>query len=125
MAVREVAEGLVERCRQGDFMGAIERYYGDDIVSIEPVSTPEAPAEMRGIDAIRKKNEWFGENHEIHTVDVAGPYVGDGGFAVEYTMDVTNKPTGQRVKMTEVAVYKVSDDDKIVEERFYYNAPGQ
>jgi ketosteroid isomerase-like protein len=34
-------------------------------------------------------------------------------------MDVTFKPTGERSKMDEVAIYTVADG-RIIEERFYY-----
>lgn len=52
------------------------------------------PAELTGIDAIRKKHEWWVENNELH---------------VQYTFDATFKPTGQRQKMTEMALYTVKD----------------
>jgi hypothetical protein len=29
---------------------------------------------MKGIDAIRKKNQWWVENHEIHGGDALGPW---------------------------------------------------
>ena len=77
MSVRDVAEGLVQRLRAGDFAGAIERYYGDDIVSIESVGTPEYPAETRGLEAVRKKNEEWSRNNEVHSFDVKGPYKPD------------------------------------------------
>jgi ketosteroid isomerase-like protein len=124
MAVRDVAEGLVERCRRGDFMGAIDRYYDDDVVSVESVGSPEYPAELRGLDEVRAKNERWSESNEVHAVEVQGPYVGDDGFTVRYTFDLTNKPSGQRVQMTEMALYQVKDD-KIVREHFFYNVPGQ
>lgn len=120
MSVRDVATGLVERCRRGDFMGAIDQYYADDIVSMESVSTPEMPAEMRGLDSVRGKNEWWAENNDVHGVEIEGPFIGDDGFAVRYTFDVTPKATGQRGTMTEMALYTV-DNDQIVREQFFYN----
>ncbi len=38
-------------------------------------------------------------------------------------MDVTAKATGQRMQMTEMALYTV-ENDKIVMEEFYYFMPG-
>ncbi|MGH7502731.1 MAG: SnoaL-like domain-containing protein [Longimicrobiales bacterium] len=122
MSVKDVADGLVERCRQGDFLGAVDRFYGDDIVSIEPVGSAEVPAELRGKTAVRGKNEWWDENHQVHSVDVRGPFIGDNEFAVQYNMDVTNKTNGQRMQMKEVALYEVKGD-RIVREQFFYN-PG-
>ena len=53
----------------------------------------------------------------------AGPYVGEDEFAVHYDYDVTNRPSGQRIQMTEMALYTVKDG-KIVREQFFYHMPG-
>jgi SnoaL-like protein len=95
-----------------------------NIVSIEPVGSPEMPAEMNGIDAIRGKHQWWEENNEVHSMEVNGPYLGEGQFAVQYTFDATFKPTGQRNTLTEMALYTVKDG-KIVREEFFYNVPGR
>lgn len=123
MALADVANGLVNLCRQGKFMDAINQYYSADIVSVEPVGNPQMPAEMQGIDSIRGKNQWFTENNEVHGLQVDGPFVGDDQFAVRFNMEVTPKASGQRTKMTEVAVYTVKDD-KVVKEEFYYHGGG-
>jgi len=123
MSIKDVADGLVAQCRKGDFLGAVDRFYGDDIVSIEPVGGPDMPAEIRGKEAVRRKGEWWEQNFEVHNVEVNGPYIGDREFAVRYMMDVTNKTNGERTQMTEMALYQV-DDDRIVREQFFYNAPG-
>jgi len=124
MSVADVANGLVGLCRQGQFMEAIEKYYADDIVSIEPVGSPEMPARQEGIAAIKGKNQWWAENHEVHGLEIDGPFLGDGQFAVRFSMDVTPKFTGQRNQMTEMALYTVKDG-KVSQEEFYYNMPGQ
>ncbi len=123
MSVSEVANGLVDLCRQGQFTEAIDQYYSDDIVSVEPVGSPEMPAELRGIEAIRGKNQWWVENHEVHGMAVRGPFIGEGGFATHFELDVTPKMTGQRMTMTEMALYSV-EGAKIVREEFYYHMPG-
>jgi hypothetical protein len=35
--VKELAAGLIELCREGRFLDAIDRYYSPDIVSVEAV----------------------------------------------------------------------------------------
>jgi hypothetical protein len=80
------------------------------------------PAELRGIDAVRGKNDWWTANNELHSAEVNGPFVGDDQFAVQYTWDITFKPTGQRIKKTEMALYTVKDG-KIVQEQFFYHTP--
>ena len=118
-----VANELVELCRAGRNLDAVASLYSRDIVSVESVGSEEMPAEMRGIDAIRGKNEWWFANHDIHAAKATGPFVGDDQFAVRYDFDVTFKPSGQRFEMTEMALYTVKDG-KIAREQFFYNMPG-
>ena len=123
MSVSQVANGLAALCREGRFLDAVDRYYSDDIVSVEPIGSPEMPAEQKGIEAVKGKNEWWVENHEVHELAVRGPYIGDEGFAVHFNLDVTAKMTGDRMQFQEVALYTVRNG-KIVREEFYYNMPG-
>jgi hypothetical protein len=119
-----VAQQLVNLCRAGRNLEAIEQLYSPKIVSIESVGSEEMPAELSGIDAIRQKNQWWFQNNEVHKAEANGPFIGENQFAVQYTFDVTFKPTGQRTEMSEMALYTVKDG-KIVKEQFFYNAPGQ
>ena len=118
-----VAEELVQLCREGRNLEAIAKLYSPTIVSIEPVGNEAMPAEMHGIDAVRGKNEWWFDAFEVNSAEVQGPFVGEDQFAVRYDFDTTSKTTGDRARMTEMALYTVKDG-KIVHEQFYYNAPG-
>ncbi len=118
-----VADELVALCRNGRNMDAISKLYSPDIVSVESVGSPAMPAEMKGIDAIRGKNEWWFNNNEVHEVQVNGPFVGESEFAVQYMWDATDKTSGQRATMTEMALYTVKNG-KIVREHFFYHVPG-
>ena len=42
-------------------------------------------------------------------------------FAVRFTMDVTEKASGQRTRMDEIGLYTLKNG-KIVEERFFYES---
>lgn len=119
MSVTAIANDLVALCKEGKFDEATEKHYAADIVSIEAAAAPGMPAEMKGIDAIKAKGQWFMDNHEIHSATVNGPYIAENQFAVEFKYDVTNKPSGKRMAMEEMALYTVKGD-KIVHERFYY-----
>ena len=119
----EIAKDLVALCREGKNMEAISKYYSKDIVSVESASGPNMPAEMKGLEAVEKKTEWWMDNHEVHGAEVDGPYIGENEFAARFIIDVTHKPTGQRMQMDEMGVYKVADG-KIVWEKFFYNAGG-
>jgi SnoaL-like protein len=118
-ATAAVAEELVAFCRTGRNMDAINTLYSPDIVSIESMGNEQMPREMKGIDAIRQKNKWWGENNEVHSSVVDGPFIGEDKFAVYYNYDVTFKPTGQRTPMEEMALYTVKDG-KVVREQFFY-----
>lgn len=118
-ATAAVAEELVAFCRAGRNMDAINTLYSPDIVSIESMGNEQMPREMKGIDAIRQKNKWWGENNEVHSSVVDGPFIGEDKFAVYYNFDVTFKPTGHRTPMEEMALYSVKDG-KVVREQFFY-----
>lgn len=118
MAVTDVAQGLVALCREGKFEEATSRYYADDIVSIEPFGDDPV---AKGIAAVKAKGDWWVANHEVHGLEVGGPYINGDQFAVRFTIDVTPKATGKRGVFDEIAVYTVKGD-KIVHEVFFYGA---
>ncbi|MFN0101565.1 MAG: SnoaL-like domain-containing protein [Bryobacteraceae bacterium] len=122
MSTDAIAKDLANLCREGKSMEAISKYYSDEIVSVESAGSPGMPAEMKGIEAIKGKNQWWFENHEVHSAGVNGPFVGENQFAIEFDFDVTHKPSGKRIQMTEMALYTV-EGGKIVREHFFYN-PG-
>ncbi|MFL5607296.1 MAG: SnoaL-like domain-containing protein [Gemmatimonadaceae bacterium] len=111
---------LVKLCREGRNGDAIARLYAPDIVSIESMGNEEMPAESRGIDAVRRKHDWWTANMEVHSADVRGPFVGDNDeFAVYFEYDTTFKPAGTRSSMREMALYAVQNG-QIVREEFFY-----
>jgi ketosteroid isomerase-like protein len=122
-ATAAIADELVSFCRVGRNMDAINTLYSPDIVSVESMGNEQMPREMKGIDAIRQKNKWWSDNNEVHSTEVAGPFVGDGQFAVYYRFNSTFKPTGKRNDMEEMALYTVKDG-KIAREQFFYNPSG-
>jgi ketosteroid isomerase-like protein len=117
MNTQEIAHDLVSLCQQGKFDEAGEKYWADDVLSVEAMGDD---AESHGKAAARAKGEWWSGAHDIHGVEVEGPYVNGDEFAVRFVMDITVKETGQRNKMDEVAFYKLRDG-KIAEERFFYS----
>lgn len=116
MTTADVATDFAALCIARQFDDAGEKYWSPDIVSIEAMGPDPA---TRGIEAVRAKGEWWYANHEIHSVEAAGPYVNGDQFIIRFKMDVTFKETGTRTKMDEDALYTVKDG-KIVEERFFY-----
>src|SRR5437879_5882193 len=117
MNTEEVATKLVEFCRKGEWMKAIDELYGKDIVSVEPRAMENMPAEMRGIDQVRGKTEWWEKNMEVHSAKVGGPFVARDTFVVRFDVDVTDKASKKRMQMSEVGIYTVKDG-KIAREEF-------
>ena len=118
-----VGRKLVNLCKDGRNMEAIDALYSPNVVSIEAVGNPQMPAEMRGIDKIREKNKWWYDNHEVHSAKVEGPFPHQDRFAVKYHFETTPKSgpmKGKRMSMDEVGIYTVKDG-KIVREEFFYD----
>jgi hypothetical protein len=117
----EIGSRLVELSNAGKGLEAVDTLYDEKIVSIEAQGTEEMPARMEGIQAIRGKNRWWYENHAVHESAATGPFCGhrDDQFAVLFELVATFKPTGQRQRMTEVALYTVAGG-KVVQEEFLH-----
>ena len=118
MTTTEVANKIVELCRTGQNLEAIQTLYSADVVSVEASGPPEM-LEVKGLDAVLGKSKWWMDNHEVHGATVEGPIVTGNQFAVGFKMDVTNKPSGKRFPMEELGVYHVKDG-KVVREQFFY-----
>ena len=116
MSTQDVANGLVALCKAGKFTEAGETYWSDNILSVEAMGDN---AELRGIEAVRGKGEWWNDAHEVHGAVVEGPYINGDQFVVRFKMDITIKASGERRTMDEVALYTVRNA-KITEERFFY-----
>ncbi len=120
MTTQEVADKLVQLCKEGKFEEATEALYSPNIVSMEAGAPPGGSRESKGIDAVRAKSKWWVENHEVHSVAVEGPLVAGSHFSVKFKLDVTFKPEKRRFTMEEIGIYKVTDG-KVVYEEFFYN----
>ena len=118
MSVLEIANQLADLCRQGKSDEA-KALYAPDAVSVEAFAPPGMQREAHGLAAIKAKGEWWRANHEIHAASVTGPWPSADSFVVGFQYDVTNKPSGQRMKMDEVGLFSVANG-KIVREEFFY-----
>ena len=119
----EIAKKYVELCSTGQNHVALETLFSPDAVSIEAASMPGLPAEVRGLKAVIEKGKHWIENHEVHGATVDGPWPNGERFIVRFGYDVTNKPSGRRMKMEEAALFTV-DKGKIVREEFFYSTEG-
>ncbi len=117
MNTEEVATKLVELCRKGEWRKALEELYAKEIVSVEAHEMENMPAEMRGIDQVRGKTDWWEKNMEVHSAKVGGPFVARDKFVVQFDIDVTEKGSNKRMQMSEVGIYIVKDG-KVAREEF-------
>jgi hypothetical protein len=118
--LRSIADRLVELCKSDQTEIILSELNHPDIVSVEAMSMPGVPAEIRGIDAVRQKHAWWYGAFEVHGATCEGPFLhGDDRFAVIFGMDVTNRETKVREQMREVGIYTVTGG-RIVREEFFY-----
>jgi ketosteroid isomerase-like protein len=118
MNAQEIANRLVELCREGKNSEAINELYDEHAISLEPEGSQMPRTEGR--DAILRANEqWFESVQELHSAYVSDPLVGGDYFACSMNFDVTYKEQG-RMDMNELAVYGVKDG-KIASSQFFYN----
>lgn len=123
-----IGKQLADLCNQGKNLEAIDTLYSKDVVSVEAVDCGSAdmPQTMTGIDAIRGKNQWWSENHEVHSGNVIGPFPHGDKFILLLDYDITPKcgpMEGQRMQMQEAGLYTV-ENGKVVKEEFFYDMGG-
>jgi ketosteroid isomerase-like protein len=120
MTTSEVATRLVELCRTGDYPGAQAELYADDARSIEPAWCPDNV--QQGREALQGKLQQWMDTFETHSNEIGDPIVAGSFFSVAMSVDVTEKQSGNRMSMCEIAVYEVKDG-KIVSEQFFFDPP--
>jgi ketosteroid isomerase-like protein len=119
MTVSEIAHDLVALCKTGDFTTPGEKYWSEDVVSVEAGAPPGMDPASHGKSAAAAKGEWWANAHQVNSTEVHGPYINGDQFTVRFHMDVTVKETGAKMVMDEIALYTIKDG-KIAEERFFY-----
>ena len=118
MNVQNVADRLVEFCREGKYRQAQQELYASNSVSIEPDGSPWRSAE--GLKAIHAKiDQWEEMVEEIHSMNVTTPVISGNFISCKMDNDITFKGMG-RINGSEIAIFEVRDG-KIVREHFFYS----
>jgi hypothetical protein len=118
MNAQEVANRLVQLCREGKNVEAINELYDDNAMSHEPEGSPIHAS--NGKQAILDDtNRWYSSVRELHSAYISDPLISDNSFACTMKIDATYKESGRNV-MEELCVYGVKDG-KIVSQQFFYN----
>ncbi len=119
--LKTIADALVAHCRNQTEAEGLKTLYAPDAVSVEPMPMPGTDSgASHGVPAIEAKHDWWAKTMEVHSASTDGPYLyGPDRFAVIFEVDVTNRESGERTQMKEVALYTVSNG-RIVREEFFY-----
>ena len=120
MDTQEVAKQFTDLCKAGKFEAAGDKFWAEDVVSIEP--EPGEMQRMQGRKALEGKGKWWADNHTVHGVKVQGPFVNGDQFTVVFEMDFTPKGKS-RTSMREVGLYTIKNG-KVAEERFFFGGGG-
>ena len=114
----EVAADFTALWLAGEFLAAGDKYWADDVVSIEPHALPDGSDQVcRGIKAVRTRSLGWIATHGIEDLSIDGPFVTGDHFAVFADMLIAHG--GRRIPHSEIAVFTVRGG-KIVEERHFY-----
>ena len=119
MSTQNVAQRYVELCKAGRFQECFDELFAKDAVSVEAVAPPGGERTTTGLEAVQAKSKQWANDHVVHQVEVSGPFLNGDRFAVRFLFDVTNKPSGKRLKMEEIGLFSVNND-KITREEFFY-----
>jgi ketosteroid isomerase-like protein len=115
MPSQERIEGLIERVERGEFLAAIEEYYGEDATMQENEQTPRAGREallanernvLRAFEKVR--------GHCVRPVLVSGDTA-----VIRWVFEFTARD-GAAIRLDELALQRWQGD-RIAEERFYYD----
>jgi hypothetical protein len=115
--IDEIARKLLDWRNNGNADKARMELYSPDIESIEEGFGDEI-GHVKGMAGLKKKGEWLSRDFEIHYLKASDLVVADNWFSLKYEIDLTNKQSGVRSTLSEIAVYKV-DDGKIVKEHYF------
>ena len=117
MTTQEVANRLIELCRNGKVLEAQQELFADDVTSHEAAHSPTPPA--IGKEAALAKGKHFASLIEEHFSGSFGdPIVGRDYFSFVCKLDATLKGMG-RMNWDEICVFGVKDG-KIISEQFFY-----
>lgn len=116
----KIGRVFVQAMRNRRGIAHVDEIYAENAESVEAVVPPGRDVRIaRGRGAIKGKREDWVATHDVHKLDVDGPYVHPPNrFGVRFEAEVTQKATGRQMTLREIAVYTV-EEGKIVREEFF------
>lgn len=117
MTTTEIAQRMVDLCRQGKYTEAYSELFAPDFKSVEPVGS-EMP-EVTGIEGIQQRAALFHNKiSAVHSGYYNDPQVAGRFFSLALGFEATFTD-GERRHFDEIGVYEVRDG-KIVREQFFF-----
>ena len=116
----ELGQRFVDAMRERHGIAHVDEIYADNAESVEAVVPPGRDVRItRGREAIKAKREDWIAMHELNKLEADGPYIHPPHrFGVRFVAEVTQKETGEKMTLREIAIYSV-EDGKISREEFY------
>lgn len=116
----EIGREFVRAMRDRRGIEHVDAIYTEHAESIEAVVPPGRDRRIaKGRPAIKAKRiDWIAK-FEMHRLEADGPYVHPPNkFGVRFEAEVTQRATGQRMILRELAIYSLQAD-RIVREEFF------
>ena len=114
---QEVAERLLNLCKQGQFEQAQEELFSEEVISTEPPYSPLKSA--KGTKAVIEKGKNFAQAIEtVHGSSFSEPVVGGRYFSFAMSLDASFKGQG-RMQLEEICLFEVKEG-KVVAEQFFF-----
>jgi hypothetical protein len=118
LSIQQIADRLVELCRQGRFEMAQKELYADNLFSIELHDNPINKKKLKSLQSIIEKGKRLEEMiEEVHEFTVSDPIVVGNCIVFEMSYDLTMKDQN-RLNWKELCVYRVKNG-KIMYEQFF------
>ena len=117
MTTQEVANRLVELCRNGKVLEAQQELFAENVTSTEPEHSPNKSAKGKA-DVLAKGKAFAEMIEERHDGFFGDPIACGNYFTFAGMLDATMKGMG-RMKLEEICVFGVKDG-KVVSAQFFY-----
>ena len=121
-ATQKVANRLTELCAVGKNEQALQELYADTARHVEVMEYPGCPRITEGKKSLLEKAAKFAKTTTVHGATCGKPMINGDQFVCTMSMDCTSSEgpmAGQRMNMSEIALYTVKNG-KITEGKFFY-----
>lgn len=120
-SIHEIARQFTAMMRAGQFVAAGNRYWADDVVSMEPTNFAGGMrTTVSGVEAARNKCAASFGTAVVDEIGIDGPFITGNQFALFLDLVTVDPASGARRPFTEIALYTVRGHH-IAEERHFYD----